>query len=614
MNPIDPTVRRRSYRRSFLICLGILVAILSVLFRTNFDPDQVSFSNDGPVGAISASARAVPGVLTGVWMDLNWVGGAEPTPALNLSMIIRLITKAVGVGLNHVYAPASLLTVGLCAWFLFWRLGFAPLACILGGLGAALNSDFLNTAAWGVCSQPIAFGMNYLALGALADTTSPRRWLSVMLAGFAVGLGVMEAADIGALFSIFVAAFIVVQSLVATGSLGQRILTGLGRLAVVAVCAGFIATSALTTLVGTQVKGVAGTGQDAESKAAHWSFATQYSIPKAEALGILVPGLFGLRSDTPDGGAYWGRAGSDVSWDEFVDSRGERGQPTRAFRAGAGSNYAGILVLLIAAFGVAQSFRRQGGPFEVTQRRIIWFWCAVVIVALLLMFGRFAPFYQLFYALPYASTIRNPAKFLHIAEWALLILFGYGADALCRTGMNGVAGAKQGLMAHWQSWWKRVRGFDRRWVIGSVAALTVFGLVWLFYASSRETLEKHLVELTNLQYAPTGQKPDATAATEYARQTAGFSVGQVGRTFIFLVPASGLMVLTLSGYFRGSRAKVGGALFVALLVADLLPIGQEWVVAVNWKQKYETNPVIEFLRKRTPQGESRFSRWIASST
>src|SRR5439155_2895811 len=142
-----------------------------------------------------------------------------------------------------------------------------------------------------------------------------------------------------------------------------------------------------------------------------------YSVPKIETLDILVPGLFGFRSDSPDGGGYWGRAGSDPSWDEFVESGGTRGHPGGAFRAGAGSHYAGVLVVLLAAFAVAQSFRKQGGPFTAAQRKLVWFWCAVVAAGVLLMWGRFAPFYQLFYALPYASTVRNPAKFLHVVEW-----------------------------------------------------------------------------------------------------------------------------------------------------------------------------------------------------
>jgi choline dehydrogenase-like flavoprotein len=115
--------------------------------------------------------------------------------------------------------------------------------------------------------QPIAFGMNFLALGALADTTSPSRWLRVMLAGFAVGLGVSEAYDIGALFSLFVAAFVVVQSLLGEGPVLKRFANGVGRLAVVGVCAGLIAAAALMLLVGTQVKGVgtARMGRDPKS-------------------------------------------------------------------------------------------------------------------------------------------------------------------------------------------------------------------------------------------------------------------------------------------------------------------------------------------------------------
>ena len=50
-----------------------------------------------------------------------------------------------------------------------------------------------------------------------------------------------------------------------------------------------------------------------------------------------------------------------------------------------------------------------------TKRARIWWlvhqWAGLKF-SLLLSFGRHAPFYQLFYALPYASTIRNPGKFL----------------------------------------------------------------------------------------------------------------------------------------------------------------------------------------------------------
>ena len=47
---------------------------LLILFRHGFIPEMVLFSNDGPLGVISASAGALPGAFFGYWHDLNWVG------------------------------------------------------------------------------------------------------------------------------------------------------------------------------------------------------------------------------------------------------------------------------------------------------------------------------------------------------------------------------------------------------------------------------------------------------------------------------------------------------------------------------------------------------------
>lgn len=596
-----------SGQKNFLLCAGLLGVVLFVLFFKAFLPGYVVFSNDGPLGAMVADQnrflkideKAVATTLTGLWADLNWIGSPYPAPAPSLTSLFGVLTFKWIPGWSAFYPQFSLLVLGVFTWWCFRLHRFSPMACLLAALAAAMNSDFVGTSAWGVCSQSIAFGWSFLAIGLLADAASPKRWLRVSLAGFAVGQSVVEAYDIGALFSLFVGAYVIVQSLVSAGPLVNRIGNGVSRLAVVGVCAGFMAAAALIQVlsVGSQIKGIAGAEQGAES-AERWNFATQYSIPKAEALGIFVPGLFGFRFDTPDGGAYWGRAGSDPSWDEYVASGGQRGQPGGAFRAGAGSNYAGILVILLAAFGVAQSLRKQGGPFTDIQRRLIWFWCLVVVVALLLMFGRFAPVYQFFYALPYVSTIRNPAKFLHIVEWALLILFAYGAEALWRSGFVATSHATAGLAAHWKTWWKKVAGFNRNWVIGSSLAVVACGLCWLIYASSRGALEKHILGLTTLQYG--GRLPDSVAVAEAANAAAmaRHSVSQVGRTLLFLVPAAGLVAVALSGYFAGRRAVVGSGLFAALLIADLMPVNRYWILTPNWKEKYELNPVIDFLRQR----------------
>jgi len=576
---------------------GILLVLLGLLFwRAWFDSDYVVFSNDGPYGGMVTEYNRMPEGFTGVWNDQNYVGSPDPAQSPNISAFLRSIVSPLVW--SKIIPGFSLFVLGFCVWWCFWLHKFAPLACILASVAAVLNSDFVGTAAWGVCSQPIAFGLNFLAVGALADQTTPRRWLRVILAGFAVGLGISEAYDIGALFSLFVGGYVVFQTLSSGTGVGRQMVTSIGRLSTVAVCAAFIAAAALTTVVSTQIVGVAGTQQDAETRAARWSFATQHSIPKIEALDIAVPGLFGFRHDTPGGGEYWGRSGSDPSWDDFVDSDGQRGRPGGAFRAGAGSHYAGVFVILLALYGIAQLFRKQGSPFTVVERRMVWFWIAATVVALLLMFGRFAPFYQLFYRVPYLSTIRNPAKFVHIVEWALIFLFAYGTEALCRVGFNGAATGSSGLMAHWKSWWTKAAGFDRRCVLGSIALLGVVALAWLAYASSRDALERHIAGWTNLQYAAMGQKADQMAVSETAAANARHSIGQVGRAVLFLIPAVALAAITFSGYFRGARAKVGGFLFVLLLAVDLFPVNRHWVIFVNQKVKYESNPVIEFLKER----------------
>jgi hypothetical protein len=456
--------------------------------------------------------------------------------------------------------------------------------------------------------------LNFLALGLLADTTSPRRWWRVMLAGFAVGLGVMEAYDIGALFSLAVAAFVVAQALANDGPRARRALHGVARLALVAGCAGFIAATTLLTLVVTQVKGVVGMAQDDETRTRRWNEATQWSIPKREALGIFVPGLFGFRMDTPDGGAYWGGVGRDAAWDRYLASDRQGPLPGGFFRYGGGSTYAGVLVLLVAAWAVAQSFRQRDSFFSTAQRRMIWFWLAVVLVSALLMFGRFAPFYQFFYALPYASTIRNPAKFLHILMWALLVLFGYGLHGLATLYLKPAAAPGRALVAQVGAWWKQVSGFERKWALAMFSAVGAGLLAWLMFAAQGGSLVAYLADLNRLQEMQRGIQPDPVAAEAAARVTAAFSLGQVGWAVGFLALTAALLTLVMSGYFNGRRARIAGVLLVVLLAVDLGWQNRPFVVTVNWREKYVEagdNPVIAFLRQNAhEQRVSSLPEWV----
>ncbi len=689
----------------FAVILLFLVAILGALFWKGIRPDHVVFSNDGPLGVISSVCSRLPDGFTGNWQNQNWVGipGASATPDISA----MLAWMAGPLIFAKIYPAFALLFLGLSAWLCFRQWKFSPLACIVGALAVGLNSDFFSTACWGVAGQPISFGCDFLALAALADETSPRRWIRTILAGFAVGVGVMEAFDIGAVFSLVVAAYALYQGLLTEGPAAMRLRRGISRLAVIALCAGFIAAAALTTLIGTQIQGVAGMGQDAASKARRWDEATMWSMPKLETLSMVVPGLFGFRMDTANGGSYWGKCGRDAAWDRYfageplrpgqalhfscakdpnivfslpIDADGKvslpgigdlhaggksladvqdqigklspalaaKGitvaleRPGGFIRYGGGGIYTGVVVVLIALWAALQGLRGENSVFTPGERKYIWFWVGLTVLCVLIGFGRFAPFYQFFYALPFASTMRSPSKFFHVVEWATVILFAYGVHGLSRLCVAPAEEAMEDLPAFLKTWWEKATSYDRKWIVGIAIAFGVSVLGWLIYASSADRLVAYLKEMALLD----GQhSPEDYVA--YARATAAFSIRQVGWYIVFLAlgivllasilsgffakslskrPALifgavlfGILIIALilrvdyillfalalaavafisSGFFPACRAKLGVVLLGVLVMADLGRANLPWVIDWNWVDKYASNSVIDRLREK----------------
>ena len=191
----------------------LLVVVLAVLFWKCFLPGFIHFNNDNPLGAIKPIADNLVSSTTGRWSDLNSVGVPNTLILPNITSVALWLLGAFGFA--KFAAPLALLVLGFCAWLFFRQLGLSPLACALGGLAAALNLGFVSTACWGVVGQPVAFGTSYLALAAVVSPSPRGRWARVVLAGIAMGLTVLEALDIGAIFSLCVAAFIVYHALVA---------------------------------------------------------------------------------------------------------------------------------------------------------------------------------------------------------------------------------------------------------------------------------------------------------------------------------------------------------------------------------------------------------------
>lgn len=647
--------------------LLLAIAVLAVLFYGCFTPGHTLFSNDGPVGVQVSRCMRMPALLTGSWQDLNSPGqllAAWPSVTYSLNWLLGPI------GYSKFYGPLGLLLLGLGAWCFFRQLRLAPLACVLGGLAAMLNSLYFSTACWGVVAHPIAIGMSFFAMAALTDTTSPRRWIRVALAGIAVGVAVADGADMGGILSIFVACYVLWQALVLEGLPAVNLGRGIGRTAVVAVFAALFAAQPIVVLK-SQVGGAGGAAQDKHSRE-HWDYLTQWSLPKREALSLLIPGLFGFRMDTPmglpesvqanySGGQYWGAAGRDPSLDPYVKALGggalaprnvvvltfpgnpklsttqeirsdgkisltnvgelkaaglttneleqavlkaygpqlldkqvnvSLSKPPGFMRYSGGAPYTGVLVLLIGVWAAAQALRRHDSVFSLTQRKLLWFWIISGVASLLLAFGRFAPFYWFLAQLPYFSSVRNPAKFLHIVCFALVVLFAYGVHALSRRKLVSEAPTPTGKGAVTPPL-PRSSQSDKRWIRGCIVAFVLAVVGWLVYAQYRPAVEAYL------------QTVDFDDAS--AHGIAGFSIRQVGFFAIMFGVAVALFIMTLSGRFAGARAKVGAVLLGAFLVVDLGIADRPWILFVDYANKNEvsaadpqksSNQVIEFLRQK----------------
>jgi len=598
----------RRQNKLFVTCVIILATLLLLLFIRALQSGYVHFNNDGPLGLQNADYNKPGGGYTGVWADLNWFGFNSGGRPVSISETLRTICGPVFTA--KLYAPVSLLLVGICACFCFREFGFTQLTCVLGALAAALNSDFVATACWGVASQPIGFALGFLAMGLVANLND-RPWMRIILAGFCVGLNVIEAADIGAIFSVFIGSWVVAHALAQEGAMVPRIGRGIIRLVLVAGFAGCIAASAIVGLIGVTVKGVVGTAQDDKTKAIRWSEATQWSLPKREFVSVIVPGFYGFRMDTPmqlpewqqksfADGAYWGFIGRGGEWDQYLASDRKGGLPGNFLRYGMGSGYMGMLVWLAAAWAAVQSFRKNSF-FSRGEKLLIWFWLGALLVSTGLMFGRHAPFYQWFYQLPYVSTIRNPAKFLHVFSWALIIVAGYGLHGLTTLYLDRAVASGKGVLENFGLWWRKESGFDKKWVIGTFAVVALAFVAWVAYGASRPKVEAYIAELN--QYANLQQtgKTEPAAAAEAATGTFNFTLRQVRWAFISLTVTVGLLALLVSGSFAGARARTMGIVLGVLLVIDLGWQAQPWIVAQNWKARYveaADNPVISLLKAK----------------
>jgi len=554
--------------RPLLWAWAILMLAVGTLFWKSLRPEFVLFSNDAPLGVLHSDAGKLPDGFFGFWQDLNWVGSVTIGATPNLTQILGTIVNSP-LFVAKFYVPLSLVFLGLSCWFLARRLGFRNEVSILSGIAAALASDPVSYACWGLPAKAFSLGFTLRALAGLAGRdTGWRRWLSISTAGLATGLNVSEGGDIGAILSLYVAAFLVWQCWTESIETPRKLWNAAMRLTAVVVFAGWIAAHAIHALVSTQIVAVSGMDQKRETEAQRWQFATAISLPPVESLRIVVPGLFGYRMDSPDGGAYWGAVGFDGT--------------AKGRWSGAGE-YAGVLVVLVASYAAASAIRKKQSPFSEQERRMVWFWTAVAVGSLALAWGHFAPFYRIFFSIPYLSTIRIPSKFLHVMHLGLWILFAYGLEAIARGSLASGRDTLGSWKDRFSAWRQTAPTGEVKWVFGSLAAFAIALVAALQYSGNASDLKTYL---RGIEFH---MGPPATAE---------FSIGEVWKALGVFAISLALVVGMITGFFHGTRARMGWALLGVVLVCDLYRANTPWVKYYDWVTRYQTNPVFDLLKEK----------------
>lgn len=561
---------KRRGLKYFAAALVIVGLILAFVFGKSFGSDQVLFSNDGPLGVLVAEYGSMKHAFYGVWNDLNWVGIESPTALPNTAAVSWFLLGNDPVTFAKFHVPVAQLGLGLSLWFLLRQFGFHAGVCAIAAIAAALNMNIFSHSCWGLPSRAWTLASTFLALAALVSGTKNRPLLKALLAGLAVSNGIMEGFDVGAIFSLYVAAFAIFAPFAPTGEVnGGTAAKAILRVTIVAVFAALCAAAALYTLIGTQVIGVANTKQDPRSQE-RWDGATMWSLPKSETARVLVPGLFGYRMDTPEGGNYWGAVGQSP------------GVP-QSRHSGAGE-YAGALVLLLAAFAVANAFRKTNNPYNPFERRIVLFFAGAAVISLLLAWGRHAPFYQIVYALPYFSTIRNPIKFMHPFHMAVLILFGFGLEATLRLYALKTKAPAGSLVSALKAFWEKAPVFERRWMFASLAFVGIMLISALIYSSSSR-------EMTSFLQAGGFPQP-------LAGEILSFSQSELFLALLYTAASVLVLILALTGWFSGQRLKFLLVIFGTLLTVDMVRANRPWIQYYDYKTTYAANPVTEFLKQK----------------
>jgi hypothetical protein len=240
-----------------------------------------------------------------------------------------------------------------------------------------------------------------------------------------------------------------------------RVLAGVG-VTVVCMCAVGLPqfSRALTAdLAGreAQIAATSGKGTDEtvdKSADERWRFCTSWSLPPEDTAEFVCAEIHGGSNDprVSPTNPYKGRLGQQIVVPP--NAAGQKHPVTgETLKAGETiwmpyrqhSLYFGLLTVLFAVLGLVgwwyyalRTPRTTNHESRTTNHEPrttfsdVPFWIVTAVLFYFCALGCFTPFYKLVYALPFGATLRAPVKFVHLLEFCVAALAGFGFEAAWR--------------------------------------------------------------------------------------------------------------------------------------------------------------------------------------
>jgi hypothetical protein len=288
-----------------------------------------------------------------------------------------------------------------------------------------------------------------------------------------------------------------------------------------------------------------------------YEYATNWSFSPGEMITFLIPSWYGFG---------WNIYQGPLSNNQPVRANTYFGQMPFT----DAPQYMGIVILVFAIIGLVR-FRKE--PF-------VQFAALVTILSLLISFGRtFSLLYDLmFFHFPFFNRFRAPSMILVLVQIMIPLLAAYGIKSFIEDART--AGAPH-LLKRWQ------------YVLGSLAVITLVGLVWRsfftnlygFFMSPEETTRLIAARIGNVQ-----------VAKELYRFIANAIATDILYAALFLLAVLGALYLHIRGMLK---FRTAAGIIIVVVIADLWRIATQPMELHERRQQDElftpTN-VIKYLQ------------------